>query len=82
MTYLINSTNTYVVPTVQDALKLREELDRGPGELNTFTYTTKYVKEKGEVVGEYQLVKAKLIFNEEKAPESGIRESYGYDEEE
>lgn len=81
MPYLINSTNVYRVETVQDALNLRQELDRGPGELVSFTYTTKYEKSKGEIVGEYQQVKAQLVFNEIKDPESSIREHYTLEEE-
>ena len=81
MTYLINSTNVYRVPTVADALQLRKELENQPGELISFSYTTKYIKQKGEIVEEYQQVKAKITFNEEKEPESTIRESYGGDTE-
>lgn len=76
MTHLIKVTNTYRVPTVADALRLREELAAGAGELTTFKYTTKYIKAKGEIVEEYQLVTATLVFNSEKEPESSIREAY------
>lgn len=78
MTYLINVTNVYRVPTVADALELRKELEKGAGELVSFSYTTKYIKAKGEIVEEYQQVKAKIVFNDEKEPESDIREGYGY----
>ncbi|MCM1324369.1 MAG: hypothetical protein NC218_09415 [Acetobacter sp.] len=77
MAYLINVTNVYRVPTVADALALRKEIENGPGEIASFTYTTKFIKEKGEIVEEYQQVKVKIVFNEEKEPESGIREMYG-----
>lgn len=76
MAYLINATNIYRVPTVADALALRKEIEQGPGEIASFTYTTKYIKEKGEIVEEYQQVKIKITFNDEKEPESGIRENY------
>lgn len=76
MAYLINVTNIYRVPTVADALALRKEIEQGPGEIASFTYTTKYIKEKGEIVEEYQQVKIKLLFNDEKEPNSAIRESY------
>lgn len=79
MTYLIKSTNVYRVPTVNDALKLREELESMPGELTSFKYTTKYIKAKGEIVEEYQLVTATISFNSEKEPDTMIRESYGED---
>lgn len=81
MAYLINSTNVYRVPTVQDALELRKELEKGAGELVSFSYTTKFIKQKGEIVEEYQQVKAKLVFNDEKEPESDIRERYSMEEE-
>lgn len=81
MAYLVNVTNVYRVPTVADALTLRKEIEQGPGELVSFTYTTKYIKEKGEIVEEYQQVKIKISFNDEKEPESGIREHYGSNEE-
>ena len=49
--YLINVINTYRVPTVEDALKLREKLEEiSNGELVSFTYTTKYIKAKGEII--------------------------------
>ena len=59
--FLINSTLVYRVPTVEDALKLRDILSETPyGELTNFSYTTKYIKAKGEVIEEYQVVKAKI----------------------
>ena len=78
MTYLIKVTNTYRVPTVKDALELRNKLENEyPGELTSFKYTLKQVKAKGEIIEEFQLVTATLEFNEEKSPESPVRESYG-----
>lgn len=75
--YLISSVNTYRVPTVEDALKLREELQNIEcGELTNFSYTTKYIKVKGEIVEEYQVVKAKIEFNSEKEPEMHIEAEY------
>lgn len=76
MAYLLNVTNVYRVETVQEALNLRKELENGAGELAAFGYTTKPIKEGKEIVGEYQVVKAKLVFQSEKEPESAIRESY------
>lgn len=81
MTYLIKSTNTYRVPQVQDALKLREELEekarQAGGELLSFKYNTKYIKQKGEIVDEFQQVDATLVFGDIKEPENTVRESYG-----
>jgi len=75
--YLIKTTNVYRVPTVDDALKLREELEAiDCGELINFAYTTKYIKEKGQIVEEYQLVKATISFTPEKDPEQKVDASY------
>lgn len=77
MRYLLNVVNTYRVPTVEDALALRDELQQMPGsELISFQYTTKYIKAKGEILEEYQVVKAKLQFNEEKEPEQEVIPTY------
>lgn len=77
MEYLIKSTNTYRVPTVTDALNLREKLSKTDcGELNSFSYTTKYIKQKGEIIEEYQLCKATLVFTEEKDPLAVVQVNY------
>lgn len=74
MTYLINAVNTYRVPTVEDALELREVLSNLKYcELESFSYTTKYNKKAEE---EYQVVKAKLVFNDVKEPDSTITATY------
>lgn len=66
--YLINSTVTYRVDTVEEVLELRDELQANPhGELISFSYTTKYIKSAGEVVGEYQVVKAKWNLTQRKS---------------
>ena len=45
MGYTLKTTNTYRVPTVEDALALRKYLERTCiGELTAFKYTTKYIK--------------------------------------
>ena len=78
--YLINDITTYRVETVKDVEKLHEELLADTSfELTAFSYTTKYIKVKGEIVDEYQLVKAKKVFNNEKEPESMIDVKYGVD---
>ena len=76
--YLINDVTTYRVSSVADVEQLHEELLADPSfELTSFSYTTKYVKQKGEIIDEYQIVKAKKIFNDEKEPESYIDVKYG-----
>lgn len=77
MKYLINTTNTYRVHTVEDVEKLHEELKQDTRfELVSFSYTTKDIKEKREVVDQYQLVKAKLVFTNEKEPEAVYEVEY------
>ena len=54
MYYNLKTTNVYRVPTVEDALRLRKWLEREcVGELTSFSYKTKQIKVKGEVVEEY-----------------------------
>lgn len=76
--YLLKVTNTYRVATVDDALALREEIENNIkcGELINFSYTQKYIKVKGEIVEEYQLVKATIEFTPEKEPDEQVRASY------
>ena len=70
MVYNLKSTNTYRVPTVEDALRLRKWLEKtAVGELTSFKYATKYIKQKGEIIEEYQLVTATLTIDNEKEPE-------------
>ena len=77
--YLLSCTNTYRVHTVEDVEELHEELKHDPRfELTQFSYTTKDIKEKREVVDQYQLVKAKLVFTSEKEPE--VRYEVDYNE--
>lgn len=70
MMYTLKTTTVYRVPTVEDALRLREWLDKNcTGELTGFKYTTKYIKAKGEIIEEYQLVTATITIDNEKEPE-------------
>lgn len=70
MNYTLKTVTTYRVPTVADALELRKHLERTVlGELTAFSYTTKYIKQKGQIVEEYQLVKATIEIDNEKEPE-------------
>lgn len=70
MYYNLKTTNVYRVPTVADALRLRAWLDKKCiGELISFKYTTKYIKQKGEIIEEYQLVTATIAIDNEKEPE-------------
>ena len=70
MFYTLKTTTTYRVPTVEDALDLRKYLENNTvGELVSFKYATKYIKSKGEVVEEYQVVTATFNIDNEKEPE-------------
>ena len=73
MEYLLKVQNVYRVEMEADALKLREELrHHSNGTLTAFAYTVKYIKQKGEIVGEYYVCKATIEFNSEKEPERNI----------
>lgn len=77
MKYLINTVDTYRVQTVEDVEILHEDLKNNPHfVLAAFSYKTKQVKQKGDVVDEYQLVTAKKIFNDEKEPDTAIGFDY------
>ena len=70
MRYLIKVVETYVVGTVADVEKLHEEfLEDRHYQLTGYSYKTKEIKQKGEVVAEYQVVTATKIFNQEKEPD-------------
>lgn len=82
MKYLISNTVKYRVPSVADVEKLHEELKNNKAfSLEDFSYKTKYIKEKGEVVDSYQLVTARQVFNDEKDPDNCFAEIY-YEREE
>ncbi len=75
--YLINDVTTYRVATVADVEALHEELlADNTFELTAFSYTTKYIKVKGEIAEEYQVVKAKKVFNSEKEPDTDVDVKY------
>ena len=77
MKYLINTVDTYRVATVEDVERLHEELKNDSHfTLISFSYKTKVVKAKGEIIDEYQLVTAKKSFNSEKEPDTLIEIKY------
>lgn len=68
--YLIKTTMTYRVATVDEVEQLHEDLINNENfSLVGFGYKTKVIKQKGEVVEEYQLVTATVTINDEKEPE-------------
>ena len=55
MTILINSVDTYRVSSVEEVEQLHQELkENGNFDLVSFSYKTKQIKSKGEVIDEYQ----------------------------
>ncbi len=75
--YLISAVNTVRVHTVEDVEALHEELKHNPDfELIQFSYTTKDIKVKREIVDQYQLVKYKILFTNEKDPERQVEVEY------
>ena len=69
MKWLIKVVETYVVPTVKEVEDLHEEfLQDNHYQLTGYSYKTKEIKSKGEVIDEYQLVTATKVFNQEKEP--------------
>ena len=68
MNYLTSVVETIRVPNVEEVEKLHAEMKK-KFDLKKFEYTHKEVKSKGEVIDEYELVKATIIFNNEKEPE-------------
>lgn len=75
--YLISAVNTVRVHTVADVEELHEELKNDSRfDLVEFSYKTKDIKVKREVVDQYQLVKYKLVFTDEKEPECQMEVDY------
>ena len=80
MNYITQVVETIRVPNVNEVEKLHKELkDDSRFELKKFEYQHKEVKQKGEVVDEYELVKATLIFNAEKEPNSYVQINFKID---
>lgn len=77
MRYLLKAVDTYRVATVADVEALHQELlDDSTFDLTAFSYKTKYIKQKGEIVEEYQVISATKVFTEEKEPERVVTVTY------
>jgi hypothetical protein len=62
MNYITQVVETIRVPNVNEVEKLHKELkDDNRFELKKFEYSHKDVKQKGEIIDEYELVKATLV---------------------
>ena len=69
MKYLVQSIDTYRVDTVAEVEQLHEDLLKdNTFSLTNFSYKTKCIKAKGEVIEEYQLVRATKSFTDEHDP--------------
>lgn len=69
MNYITQIVQSIRVPNVNEVEKLHKQLkDDKRFELKKFEYQHKEVKQKGEIIDEYELVKATMIFNAEKEP--------------
>lgn len=74
MKYLCQVVETIRVSNVNEVEKLHTELKEDRRfELKKFEYAHKEVKSKGEVIDEYELVKATLVFNNEKEPSCSVK---------
>jgi uncharacterized protein Yka (UPF0111/DUF47 family) len=77
MKILLSSVDTYRVDTVEEVEQLHEELKTNDNfTLVSFSYKTKQVKSKGEVIDEYQVAQAKKLFTDEKEPTADVRIIY------
>jgi hypothetical protein len=77
MRYLLKAVDTYRVATVSDVEKLHDELlEDSTFDLVAFSYKTKYIKQKGEIIEEYQVVSATKMFTDEKEPDRYVSVSY------
>lgn len=75
--YLLKVQNTYRVETEADAIRLKEELRTSSGgNLIAFSYAVKYIKQKGEIIGEYWVCKATIEFTAEREPERHVVITY------
>ncbi len=70
--FVLKNTAEYRVDTIDEVVKFREELQtqaaRDGYSLSAFGYSEKAVKEKGEVVDSYYVVKATFTVNDAKEP--------------
>lgn len=79
--YLCQVVETIRVSTVNEVEKLHKELKEDRRfELKKFEYAHKEIKQKGEVIDEYELVKATLVFNSEKEPTCTVKVDFNIDE--
>lgn len=70
--FVLKNTTEYRIDTIAEVVKFREELQSQAAQdgysLSAFGYSEKLVKEKGEVVDSYYIVKATFTINDPKEP--------------
>ncbi len=70
--FVLKNTAEYRIDTIAEVVKFREELQSQAAQdgysLSAFGYSEKLVKEKGEVVDSYYIVKATFTINDPKEP--------------
>lgn len=70
--FVIKNTAEYRVETIEDVVAFREELQKQAAQdgysLSAFSYSEKLVKERGEVVDNFYVVKAVFTVNDVKEP--------------
>lgn len=75
--YLLKAVDTYRVSTVEEVERLHDDLLADNNfDLVAFSYKTKQIKAKGQVVEEYQIVSATKIFTDEKEPDREVSVIY------
>lgn len=81
MNYVTQIIQSIRVPNVNEVEKLHAQLKNDRRfELKKFEYQHKEIKEKKEVVDEYELVKATMVFNNEKEPTQWIGVDFTFEE--
>ena len=75
--YLLKAVDTYRVATVDDVENLHQSLLEDTSfDLVAFSDKTKFIKEKGEIAEEYQVVSATKVFTDEKEPTRLVSVNY------
>lgn len=81
MNYVTQVVQSIRVPNVSEVEKLHTQLKNDRRfELKKFEYQHKEIKQKGEIVDSYELIKATLAFNNEKEPTSCVTIDFHVDE--
>lgn len=70
--FVIKNTAEYRIDTIDEVVKFRDELQTQAAQdgysLSAFGYSEKLIKEKGEVIDSYYIVKATFSINDSREP--------------